>query len=710
MRRLFLSEDEPSPFSGEDMKESKEIVRKRAIDLVKRMSVEEMCGQLLFDAPSIPRLHIPSYNWWNEGLHGAARSGTATVFPQAIGLAAMFDAPRMREIGDIIAIEQRAKYHAFSAQGDRGIYKGLTVWSPNINIFRDPRWGRGQETYGEDPMLTSTLAVQFVKGLQGDGSVLKTAACAKHFVAHSGPEAERHHFNATVSPKDLEETYLPAFKAVVTEANVNGIMGAYNRINGEPCCAAGLIATKLRKDWGFDGLFISDCWALRDIHEQHHYSKNPTESAALALRGGCDLNCGCTYAYLLEAYHKGLVKKEDIFEACVRAMTTRFELGLFDDDDPYRHIPFSEVDSPEHADAALEAARRSIVLLKNSDGFLPLEGMGTIGVIGPNADSRIALVGNYHGTPSREVTFLEGIRSAFSGRVVYSEGSSLTKDRVERLSESGDRLSEAVAVANMSDCIILCLGLDERVEGEMHDDGNGGIAGDKSDLRLPLAQRKLLASVAGTGKPIVVVLASGGAIDPESDGYPNVKAIFQVWYPGQAGGTALADILFGKVSPSGKLPITFYRADTTLPPFEDYSMKDRTYRYYSGTPLYPFGFGLSYTTFSFDAFHVEWQKGEAVVTAMVENTGNRDGEEVFFVTLQTDREGMPLHPFLAGFTRVALVAGERKGISIVVPYSRFSVVDGNGKRTTAQGKWKLFLGNSVSISGDTLSVEKEFVL
>ena len=432
--------------------------RRLAHELVAQMTLEERAEQLRFNAPAIPRLNIPSYNWWNEALHGVARAGTATVFPQAIALAAVFDEEFHEKVAQTIATEARAKYNAQSAHGDRDIYKGLTMWSPNINIFRDPRWGRGQETYGEDPYLTSRLGVRFIKGLQGEGEYLKTAACAKHFAVHSGPEAERHSFDAEASAKDMEETYLPAFEAAVTEAKVESVMGAYNRVNGEPACASPKLMAELRGEWGFEGHFVSDCWAIRDFHTHHMVTSSPEESAALALSVGCDVNCGSAYISLMLAHEKGLVTDEQITAACERAFTTRYLLGLFAEDCAYDQIPYTDCDTAEHARLAQEAAEKSMVLLRN-DGLLPLDAqkVRTVAVVGPNADSVAALEGNYNGTSSRYVTLLAGIRAyceAKGIRVLYSKGSHLFKDRVPGLGAKNDRIAEAKAVAENADVVI----------------------------------------------------------------------------------------------------------------------------------------------------------------------------------------------------------------------------------------------------------------
>ncbi|MBQ3787009.1 MAG: glycoside hydrolase family 3 C-terminal domain-containing protein, partial [Lachnospiraceae bacterium] len=497
----------------EKMKEKfKDIARK----LVEQMSVEEAASQLRYDSPAIERLGISAYNWWNEGLHGIARAGTATVFPQAIALAAMFDEECLEEIADVIATETRAKYNESKKYGDRGIYKGITLWSPNVNIFRDARWGRGQETYGEDPFLTSRLGVAFIKGIQGSGEYLKCSACAKHFAAHSGPEAIRHGFDAKVSEKDLEETYLPAFHAAVRDADVTGVMGAYNRVNGEAACASDeLIEKRLINKWNFDGYFVSDFLALRDIHEKHKLTEDSIHSAALALNHGCDLNAGVTYRDLMKAYEKGLVSEDRIREAAVRVLTIRAALGMFSDDCEYDSIDISMSDTDASDELAYRAAVNSAVLLKN-DGFLPVnkESIKSVAVIGPTADSTVVLEGNYNGLSSRYVTNLEGIRGAVTPgtRVYYSQGCHLFDDRVQNLAEDDDRLSEARAVADAADMVVMFVGLDSTIEGEEGDTGNAFAAGDKPSLFLPDPQRRLFDAVAKSGKPIVLVCNTGSAM------------------------------------------------------------------------------------------------------------------------------------------------------------------------------------------------------
>ena len=672
---------------------TRERARQLAEALVGRMTVEEKAGQLRFDAPAIERLGIPAYNWWNEGLHGLARGGTATSFPQAIGLAAMFDEELMEKVASVISDEARAKYNALSREGDRDIYHGLTLWSPNVNIFRDPRWGRGQETYGEDPTLTARLGRAFVRGLQGKGETLKVAACAKHFAAHSGPEALRHGFDARVSEKDLEETYLPAFRALVNEG-VEAVMGAYNRLNGEPCCASSYLMGKLRGKWGFQGHFVSDCWAIRDFHENHGVTAAPTESVQLALKLGCDLNCGCTYQHILRALELGMILEEEVTRSAVRLFTTRFLLGVLGEEgSEYDSLPYGLIECPESLALAHKAALESCVLLKNS-GLLPLDmdSCGTIGVIGPNANSRTALIGNYHGTASRYVTVLEGIQDYVGDRcrVLYSQGCALCADRVEPLAQPNDRLAEAIAVAKASDTVILVLGLDETLEGEEGDTGNSYSSGDKEDLFLPQAQRALLDGVLAVGKPTVVILLAGSAIDLAA-AQEKADAILLGWYPGAGGGRAVAELLFGAASPSGKLPVTFYRNEALadMPAFTDYAMAGRTYRYYRGEPLYPFGYGLSYGDCQVTALSADRTRARVTVV----NRGARDTEEVLQLYLRDEESPFaPPNPILCGFQRVFLAAGDEKTLSVPLDEEAFTVVTDGGDRIPGSGKWMLYAG------------------
>ena len=687
----------------------------RARELVSRMTVEEAAGQLIFNAPAIERLGIPAYNWWNESLHGVARAGTATVFPQAIAMAATFDPELVFNEAEVCATEGRAKYNAASANGDRDIYKGLTFWSPNINIFRDPRWGRGHETLGEDPYLTAKMGTAFVRGLQGDGPVMKAAACAKHFAVHSGPEDLRHSFNAIASEKDLAETYLPAFKALV-DSGVEAVMGAYNRTNGEPCCASDMLMRKtLRGKWGFKGHYVSDCWAVRDFHENHKVTSCPEESVSLALNTGCDLNCGCTYQFVMKAYAKGMVSEEVIRESAVRLFTTRYLLGLMDGS-VFDSIPITEVESPEHLALAEKAARESCVLLKN-DALLPLDEsrISTISVIGPNADSRVALKGNYHGTSSINVTVLQGIRSYLGerARVLYSQGCDLSLDRVENLAQPNDRISEAVAMAKVSDAVVLVLGLDETLEGEEGDEGNNYRSGDKKDLLLPESQRILADKVLAVGKPTVIVLLAGSSVDlgPAAD---KAGAVLLGWYPGAMGGKAIADILFGKVSPSGKLPVTFYHQEdlASMPEFTDYSMKGRTYRYFPGKPLYPFGFGLTYSKVAVTEACCKADGDDYKVNVTVQNIGKVDTDDVVQVYAQNTGSGnAPLNPRLVAFKRVALKAGEKASVVLDVCGDDLMVIDKKGNRVS-EGRTVLYAGTcqpdaySRSLTGtDTIKME-----
>lgn len=686
--------------------------RNEAKELVSQMDLLEKASQLRYDAPAIKRLGIPTYNWWNEALHGVARAGVATVFPQAIGLAAMFDEEKLGEIADIIATEGRAKYNQFSKKDDRDIYKGMTFWAPNINIFRDPRWGRGHETYGEDPYLTARLGVAFIKGLQGDENedYLKAAACAKHFAVHSGPEEDRHHFDAIVSKKDLYETYLPAFEVAVKEANVVGVMGAYNRVNGEPACGSKtLLVDILKKDWGFDGYIVSDCWAIRDFHTEHMVTHTAAESAALAINNGCELNCGNTYLHMLEAHQQGLVKEETITEAAEKLMRIRMELGLFDENCKYNEIPYEVNDCKAHREVALEAARRSMVMLKN-DGILPFnkDKLTSIGIIGPTANSRTVLEGNYNGTASRYTTFVEGIQDYVGDdvRVYYSEGCHLFANGMSNLAWEDDREAEALIVAEQSDVVVLCLGLDSTIEGEQGDTGNAFAGGDKLSLDLIGKQQQLLEKVVAVGKPVILVLSTGSAMAINyADEHCN--AIFQTWYPGAEGGKALAQLLFGEYSPSGKLPVTFYKTTEELPAFEDYSMKGRTYRYMPNEALYPFGYGLSYADIKVQSVKVvDAPKDEEVtnlsagqtkykVKVQLENKSKFDSYDVVQIYIKDMESQYAVPNFsLCSFKSVFLKAGESKEVTLNVGEKAFTVVNEEGERIIDSNKFKLFIGTS----------------
>jgi beta-glucosidase len=817
-------------------------IEERVANLVSQMTLEEKVSQLVNDAPAIERLGIPRYNWWNECLHGVARAGLATVFPQAIGLAATWDDTLIFRVATAISDEARAKHHKFVRRGKRGIYEGLTFWSPNINIFRDPRWGRGMETYGEDPYLTGSLAVQFIRGLQGnDPRYLKVVATAKHYAVHSGPEPTRHTFNAVIHDTDLWMTYLPQFEASVREAHAFSVMCAYNRLDGAACCASPrLLDTILRRDWGFDGYVVSDCGAISDIYQTHKIVQTAPEAAALGVKAGCDLECGSVYESLAKAVAAGLVSEQEINRAVSRLFTARFKLGMFDPPErvPYAGIPYRVVDSPEHRSLALEAARKSIVLLKNDGNLLPLrKDLRTIAVIGPNANDVEVLQGNYNGTPSDPITPLRGIREKVSGktRVLYalgcewasnlpvlevvpssalftSEGNPRTHGlkgeyfdnreftgapvftrvdrqvdfhwrdrspdprigdddnfavrwtgelvppvtgtyylggygltgfriylddelltrfenvhepnktyekrmleagrayrlRIEYFEKEGDALmqllwaaprrdleKEAIQVAGQSDAVIMFMGLSPRLEGEeMRVQVEGFKGGDRTQLNLPAVQESLIKTIRGLGKPTVLVLLSGSAVAVNwASG--NIPAIVQAWYPGQAAGTAIADVLFGDANPGGRLPVTFYSSVDQLPPFDDYSMAGRTYRYFKGTPLFPFGYGLSYTKFTYSDLHVPGTAEadqDVVVSVQVENAGDRAGDEVVQLYL-SDLEASVAVPTrtLVGFQRITLKPGEKRKVDFTIPPRQLSVFSG-GAFVVEPGTFEVSVG------------------
>jgi beta-glucosidase len=808
----------------------------RAADLVSRMTLEEKIGQLGDQAMAIPRLGVPAYGWWNEALHGVARAGAATSFPQAIGLAATFDTRLMHEVATVISDEARAKHHEFLRRDQRGRYQGLTFWSPNINIFRDPRWGRGQETYGEDPWLTARMGVAFVRGMQGDDpKYRKVDATAKHFAVHSGPEADRHRFDVHPDPRDLYETYLPAFEALVVEGKVASVMGAYNRVYGESASASTLLLQQtLRDSWGFKGYVVSDCDSIDDIWKHHKIVATAPEAAALGVLRGCDLDCGRTYDQLVPAVKQSLVAESDIDVVLKRLMLTRFQLGMFDPPErvKWAQIPYSVNQSPANDQLARKAAQSSIVLLKNS-GVLPLsKSVGTIGVIGPTADDVMSLLGNYYGTPAAPVTILQGIREAVSPKtkVLYSRGADLVEGRDDphalpavdanylrpdagssqrglkgeyfrgrdfagkpvltridptvafrwdymsptgdlvargelsaaeslpadnfsvrwsgqlvppatgkyQFNVSGDdgfrlyvdgeqvidswatgqrshavtaavdlqqgkavdikleyfeeardaevRLSwirpdtkplfdEAVDIARASDVVVFVGGLTADIEGEEMKVYYPGFAGgDRTDLRLPSSQQKLLAALQATGKPVVLVLTTGSALAVDW-AQQKLPAILVAWYGGQRAGTGVADVLFGDANPAGRLPVTFYKADEKLPPFDDYNMKNRTYRYFTGQPLYPFGYGLSYTTFDYSDVKIDTASvnagGEIKVSARVKNIGSRAGDEVVQLYLHApDSKRVRSAKDLRGLERVTLKPGEQKEVSFTVKPGR----------------------------------------
>jgi beta-glucosidase len=812
-------------------------IEKRVDDLVARMTLEEKASQMVNAAAAIERLGIPAYDWWNETLHGVARAGYATVFPQAIGMAATWDEELVHQIGDVASTEARAKHHEFARQNDRGRYKGLTFWSPNINIFRDPRWGRGQETYGEDPYLTGRLGVAFVKGLQGDDPrYYKVIATSKHYAVHSGPEPERHSFEATVNERDLQETYLPAFRATVVEGKVAAIMCAYNRTNGEPCCSNQKLYDILRKTWGFNGHVVSDCGAVDDIYKFHKVVKTVGEASAMSVKAGTDLSCGNEYRSLVQAVKNGLITEAEVDVSLKRLMTARFRLGMFDPPEmvAYARIPISVVNAPAHRELARRAARESIVLLKNERNTLPLKkDLKTIAVIGPNADAPEVLLGNYNGQPLQSVTPLAGIKAKVgaSTKVLYALGSTLTgsagatvpasatpggfkgeyfnnkelqgqpvlvrtdeqvnfdwsrgrpapevnedgfsvrwtgkfvppetgqyqlgamvddgvrvflddqllvdawtgnqasqirtvmKDvtleagraydiRIEYFEDIRNAIAkffwsfpgftekvmtEAVNTARQADAVVVALGISPALEGEeMQVNVAGFRGGDRTDIVLPKAQEDLLKALQATGKPLIVVLMNGSAL-AVNYAAENAAAILDAWYPGEAGGTALADVLFGDYNPSGRLPLTFYKSVEQLPPFEDYRMQGRTYRYFKGEPLYPFGFGLSYTKFKYDNLKLSAKSvkaGEGIrVSVNVQNIGDRAGEEVvqLYVTDVAASVPVPIRS-LAGIKRVSLKPGEKQNVSFALARDQMTVITDQGKRVIEPGEFTVSVG------------------
>jgi beta-glucosidase len=817
-------------------------IEKRVDDIVSRMTLEEKALQMQYDAPAIPRLEIPAYNWWSEALHGVARAGNATVFPQAIGLAAMWDTNLMHRVADVISTEARAKYNDATSHGNRSINYGLTFWSPNINIFRDPRWGRGQETYGEDPFLTGRMAVAFVKGMQGDDpKYLKVVSTAKHYAVHSGPEVLRHRFDVNVSPRDYEDTYTPAFRAAIVEGKADSLMCAYNSVRGYPACTSPLLYDTLRAKWGFGGYTVSDCGAVSDVYNGHGFTRIPEEAVALAVKAGTDLTCGDEYIALPDAVRDHLISEEDINRAVKRLYTAKFRLGMFDPPAmvPWSNLTLKDNDTEENRAVARQAARESIVLLKNERGTLPLKpSVKTIAVVGPTADSLDVLLGNYNGTPSRYTTILDGIRKRFSGaRILNVVGSALTdtdaalipagvvrsgagansqngfraeyfggaalsgtavSERVDgqvnfdwggkspapgvdpgsysvrwsgeltpahdgdyrigaqvlggfrlyvndallldrwnsrdyteatevislasgraykivleyaKNGEGGGArmiwsapgiIDEAVDAAKKADVVIAVVGISPALEGEEADvNAPGFFGGDRVDLELPAPQQKLLEAMAATGKPLIVVLTNGSAL-AVNWAQEHAAAILDAWYPGEEGGAAVADVLAGDYNPAGRLPVTFYASVGQLPPFTDYSMDGRTYRYFHGTPLYGFGFGLSYTTFSYSnarVDHASVAAGEnATVSVDVQNTGGMAGDEV--VELYVTHPGISGAPIraLAGFERVRLERGEKKTVSLKLGEREMSVVDEDGTRLVSAGPVEVWIGGGQPVA------------
>lgn len=674
----------------------------RVNDLVSRMTLEEKISQMMNTAPAIDRLGIPAYDWWNECLHGVGRAGLATVFPQAIGLGATWDEDLILRVSTTISDEARAKHHEFLRNGSRKRYQGLTFWTPNINIFRDPRWGRGQETYGEDPFLTGKIGVQFIRGLQGnDPKYFKTIATVKHFAVHSGPEPDRHSFDAVTDERDFRETYLPQFEMGIKEGKAYSVMCAYNRYNGETCCGSdALLNGILRTEWGFEGYIVSDCGAIADIYRGHKVVATAEEAAALAVKSGTDLECSNVYRSLKDAVSKNLITETELDIALKRLFIARFRLGMFDPPEmvTYSKIPYTELDSEKNKALAKETALKSIVLLKNEKNILPLKkNFGTVAVIGPNSDESFVLLGNYNGTPSDPVTPLRGIKEKLTGfsEVLYAQGCNWAAGMPGQ--KSAEELkAEAMDVAKRANVIIMCMGITPRLEGEeMRVNIEGFKGGDRTRIDLPDVQQQLIKDIHALGKPVVLVLLNGSAlaINWEKD---NIPAILETWYGGQAAGQALADVIFGDYNPGGRLPVTFYKSVNDLPDFSDYKMANRTYRYFKGEALYPFGYGLSYTTFRYSKFNTAktLRTGDTVnVSVTVKNTGKIAGDEVVQLYLSDLSASVPV-PIraLKAFKRIHLLPGEEKIVSFKISPDAFSVIDEQNKRVIKPGIFEFTIG------------------
>lgn len=709
----MFSQEQLYPFQNEKL-----TFEQRAKDLVSRLSLEEKVAQMMEVAPAIPRLGIPAYNWWNETLHGVARSkDTVTVFPQAIGMAATFSKDALKKMGEICAVEARAIYNQALRDNKAGErYKGLTFWTPNINIFRDPRWGRGQETYGEDPYLTGKLGVAIVQGLQGnDEKYMKTSATAKHYAVHSGPEYNRHTFDADVSNKDLWETYLPAFRDLVVKGKVSSVMCAYNRFRGKPACANEyLMVDVLRYQWGFRGYVTSDCGGVNDFWKYHKTHPDKISAAASAVNNGTDLECGelwedlWTYRSLDEAVKKGILDEPKLDESITRLFLLRMRLGMFDKNVPYDKIPYSILNAPEHKTHALQMARESMVLLKNN-GILPLSktNIKTIAVVGPNANNEIVLLGNYHGIPQELITVVKGIKEKVgsSAQVIYETGVDYTKLL------PGKTIADVVRNVSAADVVVVAGGINSLLEGEEGDAGNedveGFYKGDRISISLPRVQTELMKALKAAGKQVVFVNMSGSAMAFNWEA-ENVDAIIQAWYGGQSAGTAIADIIFGDYNPSGRLPVTFYKSEKDLPAFDDYNMANRTYRYFKGEVLYPFGYGLSYSTFKYSNIKTKKTGNITEVTAAIKNTGKYDGDEVAQLYVSTSKSvvNQPIRS-LKGFERVTLKAGETKEVKFILEAEDLMYVNDKGELKPIEGKVKISVGGGQPIKNQDNSIVKK---
>ena len=677
-------------------------IDKRVADLISKLTLEEKVAQMKHNSPAISKLNIPAYNWWSEALHGVGRSGVATVFPQAIGLGATFDEDLIKRVSSAISDEARAMYNAAAAKEYYKQYGGLTFWTPNVNIFRDPRWGRGQETYGEDPFLTAKIGVAFVQGLQGDDpNYMKVAACAKHFAVHSGPEKLRHEFDARVSAKDLRETYLPAFKALV-DAKVEAVMCAYNRTNGEPCCANNFLLTEvLRKEWGFKGHILSDCWAIADFYTPtgHHTTSNQMEASALAVKSGVSLNCGDEYPSLVQAVKNNLITEKEIDQALAVLLTTRFKLGQFDpkEKNPYNAISTDVINSEANRKLARVTAQKSIVMLKNN-GVLPLKNnLSKYFITGPNAADVEVLLGNYYGVNPRMVTVLEGIAGAIEpgSQLQYRQGIMLDRD-------NANPQDWVTGNSRNSDATFVVLGISGLLEGEEGESIASPYFGDRLDYNLPKNQIEFLKKLKTNNDRPIIAIVTGGSPMNLAEVHELADAVLLVWYPGEEGGNAVADIVFGKVSPSGRLPLTFPKSLDQLPPYEDYSMKGRTYKYMKEEPLYPFGFGLSYSTFTYSNVKLsattikKKEKRSVDVEVSVSNAGKVEGEEVVQLYL-TDVEASTTTPLysLNGIQRVKLKPGSSSVVKFTITPEMMELVNEKGERVLEPGKFKVSIGGSL---------------
>lgn len=666
-------------------------------DLANKMSVRELASQLKHTSKAIPKFGIKKYNWWNEALHGVARAGYATVFPQSICMASTFDEELIKSAARIIGIEARAKYNENQKNKDYGIYKGLTMWSPNINIYRDPRWGRGHETYGEDPYLTSLLGCAFIEGLQGDDDkYLMASACAKHFCVHSGPESLRHKFNAVVSKKDLFETYLPAFKKAVKISKVSGIMGAYNRVNGESCCASEkLILKLLREKWGFDGYFVSDASAIMDVVYNHRVTLNPVKGSAISINSGCELECGIMYTFLPLAVALRYTNKKVLTDSVARLMSIRSQLGMFDDSCKFNNITLDEKTKLNNENEAVKVASKGVVLLEN-DGLLPLhENSQSILITGFNADNKLAYLGNYYGEPRKFVMLPEAI-SDYNKQTFFERAIHLYDEKKEYNAD------KAIELAKKSDVIIVCTGLDSSIEGEeaggvlAGNGGNLGKQGDRIDIELPAVQQKYLDKLTKLNKKIVILNFSGGCINFSK--YKNkVNAIMQCWYPGAHGGKAIADVLFGKCSPSGKLPITFYNSTSDLPDFTDYSMNNRTYRYFKGEIQYPFGYGKTYT--KFDLVKSDFNSKEKHLSCLIKNSGEFDCDEVIQIYISYPKTNYELPTkSLIKSKRIFIPKGETKEVILSLEDKDFYSIDNSGNTVFLEGSYQFTITDGDNIN------------